>query len=85
MNCPNCLHPLDAHTCVSDNEAKGPEVGDTTVCLYCASVLIYVGKGLRPIMEGDLRRMSSEDVLLLSQAQALVAITRVQDRTFRLN
>jgi hypothetical protein len=38
--CPQCFTILDASTCMTSSDAK-PEPGDFTICIGCASVLLF--------------------------------------------
>jgi hypothetical protein len=39
--CPACAHQLDASTATEGEGARSPEPGDCTICLNCASVLMF--------------------------------------------
>jgi hypothetical protein len=56
--CPHCLKKLDAATSF---DGDVPEVGTSTVCIYCERILIFTEVGLRATSEAeadDIRRNS---------------------------
>ena len=65
--CPYCGHRFDAFTGISG--AILPEIGDATLCGYCAGLLIF-GLGLVPREpdEGELNEMVKDRSLLMAQA-----------------
>lgn len=45
-SCPHCGEKLDAAIAVGDEEIS-PNPGDWSICLYCASPLVFTDKGYR--------------------------------------
>lgn len=52
--CPQCKKILNA---ASGDHDIAPEEGDFTVCAYCASPLIFKGKGLYFVTDNDFETM----------------------------
>jgi len=55
--CPSCKKVLNA---ASSNHDCLPEEGDFTVCAYCATPLIFRGKGLYAVTALDFAKMHPE-------------------------
>ncbi|HEX3626679.1 MAG TPA: hypothetical protein VH280_14795 [Verrucomicrobiae bacterium] len=74
MNCPKCSRPLTRHDNVLGNGP--PEKGDVTVCLYCATMLIFESpEKLRRIIRSDIEQLSPEEAFALGKAHGLVLKT----------
>lgn len=68
-DCPACGHSLNAASTLPDGE-RGPQVGDVTVCLYCATPLMFdetlhrvlLPQALLALMSDDFRREVTKSV-----------------------
>jgi transcriptional regulator with XRE-family HTH domain len=80
--CPWCEHPLDAATSVpADREERNPEPGDLTVCLECASLLMF-DQGLIPqkVSEDERRKILLEQPDLVKTIASAERAARSIDR-----
>jgi hypothetical protein len=89
--CPVCGHRLDAATVLTDPGKVMPVVGDLTVCVGCASILIFAD-GMRlekPSAETlrEMRRAQPDefDTLLRVKTAALMAVEQRRRRNFIKN
>jgi hypothetical protein len=75
--CPNCGARLDGHD-TTDGELAIPANGDTSLCIYCGSLLVYEGIGenltlRKPTAEELHDMLASPDIQHALQAWRLVA------------
>lgn len=70
-SCPFCNHRFDAHTPVKEGRAV-PVQGDVTVCIECGNVLLFDGKGLRPMSIDEIERLPNETMSELVLVQEAV-------------
>jgi RNase P subunit RPR2 len=73
--CPDCKNLLSAATSIESDESTQPRPNDLTICIYCASILIYNKDfSLRRATESDLDSLSADTLASLQKAK--VAVTK---------
>ena len=76
--CPGCNYRFDRATSTFDDQVR-PKPGDITICIKCATVLIFNGDmSARLATDGDLRELDA--VTLLEIFRARTAIRFIQTR-----
>jgi hypothetical protein len=70
--CPWCEHRLDAAT-GTDDEPHSPEPGDLSICIMCASILMFDQELIPQKISEDERRQ-----ILLEQPDLVEALDRAQ-------
>jgi hypothetical protein len=86
--CPGCGEKIDAATAVSPDVPDGyrPSVGDFTVCLYCASALVFEKTrgstllSLRPATIADINALDSSSKRDISRATEAILAARARRR-----
>lgn len=80
--CPNCGELLDAATNAELGHETQPKPGDFTLCVRCASVLVFGGDmNLRAAQMDDFAEMKPEQLMALSHArQALAKLIEKRNR-----
>lgn len=53
--CPACRARIDGRSSIDGGEEAPPSPGDTTICIYCRSILVYTDEA------GHARRMSDAE------------------------
>lgn len=69
-HCPKCTYQFDCASLIANAESKGPQPGDLTLCIKCATILSFTEEmGLRLISDRELRRLSLSTRGELARAQ----------------
>ena len=71
--CCECEAVIDAATSVEGENV--PKKGDVTVCLYCASVMVFADNNGGVRLPNDLEKREIENMPLIAKAQELIRHT----------
>lgn len=73
--CPVCRATIDGASCVTDPEPMQPTPGCLSVCVFCASILVYTETDLELATEEVVAAFPVEEQAALQQAVAFIKST----------
>lgn len=79
--CPDCKNLLSAATNIGSDESIQPKPNDLTICVYCASILIYNKDfSLRRATDSDLDSLDASTLSSLQKAKVAVTKRIIENR-----